>query len=141
MEGVSPTLNLLLISKRYLSSQRSLRSGVLFFVNNESGSFSEEVGRWLALYEQGKRGVFRKDCELNVYRKQLLEVLEKGLEGYPILSVLEGLEEEIVGRSLDEVDEFAAKLPLKMLMPLLFFQFPAFMMLILGPILKQFLEV
>lgn len=140
MEGVSPTLKLLLICKQYLSSQRSLHQAITDFIENEEGEFSDQVEIWLYCYEQG-HDFFAKEARLSLYRRELLLILEKGLGGMPILSVLQGLQTEIIEKSMEEIEDFTSKLPFKMMIPLLFFQFPAFMVLLIGPILKVFLEV
>ena len=141
MEGVSPTLQLLLICKRYLSAQRSLREAIYIFIQENKSPFAQDVEKWLIFLEQGRSLDREKHSHSNIYRQQLLDILAKGLKGHSILPVLEQFEEEIVEKSFHEVEEFAARLPFQMLIPLLFFQFPAFIMLILGPILKKFLEV
>ena len=140
MESVSPTLKLLLLCKQYISSQRSLHLAITDFIKNEEGDFVDHVEVWLYCYEQG-HDFFVKDIELNIYRRELLQIIEKGLQGVPILSILQGLQLEIVEKSMEEIEDFTAKLPFKMMVPLLFFQFPAFMLLLIGPILKTFLEV
>ena len=39
-----------------------------------------------------------------------------------------------------EIDQYVSDLPLRAMLPLLFFQFPAYLLLLLGPILLQFIK-
>lgn len=75
---------------------------------------------------------------MSLVRRQCLEVLSQGLQGEPIYSQICSLEEEVFEASRLEIEEFVALLPMKSLIPLLFFQFPAFLALLLGPFLLSF---
>lgn len=73
--------------------------------------------------------------------KNLSTLIDKGIGGEPILGVLQELQLEYYSQLEFEIDREAAILPLKALVPLLVFQFPALMMLILGPFLSQIYKI
>ncbi|MEN0059151.1 MAG: hypothetical protein AAGB31_09985, partial [Bdellovibrio sp.] len=52
--------------------------------------------------------------------------------------VLNRLEEEIIEACREEMAERLAQLPFILLVPLLLFQFPAFLLLLFGPLLNNF---
>ena len=61
-----------------------------------------------------------------------------GLTGLPIREVIIQLERELREECLRELDLAYRQMPFKALIPLLFFQFPALLLLVLGPIVKEF---
>lgn len=70
-------------------------------------------------------------------RRALLIILEKGLAGSPIDEALGQLEEELYFLLENIYEKHAQSLPLKLLVPLLFFIMPAVLSLILGPLLMS----
>lgn len=74
----------------------------------------------------------------SLYRRSLLQILERGLRGEAVYSVLLQLETELVEACQEEISNKVARLPFILLIPLLLFQFPAFLMLLFGPLLQNF---
>ena len=74
---------------------------------------------------------------LSPCRRTLLILLEKGLNGMPILSHLEDLEAEIIHSCEAEIEEHIQKLPLLLMIPIFFFLFPAYLILLFGPLLQS----
>ena len=72
-----------------------------------------------------------------VYRRTLWDLIERGLAGEPILNALAALEDEVDRAARAELDLHLAALPFKLLIPLLMFQFPAYLLLLLGPALNE----
>lgn len=71
------------------------------------------------------------------YRRALWDLIERGCAGQPVLEPLTALEEEIEAAALAELDAHVSSLPFKVLLPLLFLQFPAHLILLLGPMLRE----
>jgi hypothetical protein len=63
--------------------------------------------------------------------------VERGCNGQPVIEYLEGLEKEIDFASHAELDLHISTLQFKALIPLLLFQFPAYLVLLLGPLLRE----
>jgi hypothetical protein len=78
--------------------------------------------------------------KMTFVRRQCLETLQQGLRGESIYQQICSLEEEVLEATKLEIEEFVSLLPMKSLIPLLFFQFPAFLALLLGPFLISFLS-
>jgi len=74
------------------------------------------------------------------YRRELFQLVGQGLIGAPISAKLKELEAEIKTACEDEVEVFVAKLPLLAMLPVLLVQFPAFLLLLFGPILQELIR-
>jgi hypothetical protein len=77
---------------------------------------------------------------LSPYRRALIDLFERGWDGEPVLEPLQELETEIHNACIDELDRFVATLPFRALIPLLFLQLPAYLLLLLGPIFSELLR-
>ncbi|MGZ3774902.1 MAG: hypothetical protein ACXVCY_01075 [Pseudobdellovibrionaceae bacterium] len=138
MEGIAPPLELLNHVKRSIEKGQSVKQGVLSYIKNGNGEFVAVVTQWLGHLQQGHD---TKTCIQEVesiYRRTLLHVLERGLRGESIHTVLLQLEGEIIEACHDELTNKISQLPFLLLVPLLLFQFPAFLMLLFGPLLQNF---
>jgi hypothetical protein len=141
MEGLAPPLKLVLEVVRAIENGDSVRSGVLEYLKiASSDDYSRLVAIWLSYKEQDKDTQPLMSEVSSSCRKILLEVLGQGLAGQSILSKLKELEQEIIQRCADELDEYVQLLPFKMLIPLLLFQFPAFLILLIGPLMAEFIK-
>lgn len=138
MEGLAPPLQLLWEVKRAMERGQSVKQGVLGFVRGGDGEFSAQVAQWLALLQQGQETRACLEGVSSLHRRTLLQVLERGLRGESIYSTLQQLESEIIEACEDEISRKVARLPFLLLGPLLLFQFPAFLLLLFGPLLQNF---
>lgn len=138
MEGVAPPLALLLAIKRSLEKGQSVRAGLNYYLHREKNDFALVVVQWMGLLQQGHSTRKLLLSVKSLHRQVLLELLERGLSGEPIYQALLQLETEIIEACQDEMNETLARLPFILLVPLLLFQFPAFLMLLFGPLLQNF---
>lgn len=139
MENLSPGLQLLLDVRAALENGSSVRTGLLNFLKNNRSDFSSLVSSWMLLIDQEQNaGDLLKS--LHPCRRALLVLLEKGLRGLPVLGALNDLEREIVQSCEQEIEERVQKLPVLLLLPVLFLMFPAYLLLLLGPILLEILN-
>jgi hypothetical protein len=138
MEGVAPPLSLLLCVKRSLEKGQPTKTGVLNYLKRYQGEYPEQVGRWLALLQQGKdtHGLIKEIS--SPHRQVILQLLERGLRGEAIYNVVVSLEDELIEACQEEISTKLARLPFLLLIPLLLFQFPAFLLLLFGPLLQNF---
>ena len=100
--------------------------------------FAKELGLWLFSLTNGKN--YENKIFKTFYRKQLLEILKSGLNGEAILPALADLEKHLIFISYENLEEHIQKLPLISLIPLMLFQFPAFFLLLAGPLLLNLLS-
>lgn len=134
MENISPSLNLLLEVRAALENGTSVRTGILQYLKSNHDSMTEIVSTWLIKLDQGQ-DYFTLLEKLHPCRRTLLMLLEKGLKGIPILPQIIELEGEIIRSCEAELDEQIQKLPIKLMIPILFLMFPAYLILLLGPLL------
>lgn len=138
MEGVAPPLELLLAVKRTLEKGQPTKLGVHHYLKNHEGEFALVVAQWLALLQQGQDTQTLISSIASQHRQILLQLLERGLRGEAIYNMLATLEEEILEACHEELTNILARLPFILLVPLLLLQFPAFLLLLFGPLLHNF---
>jgi hypothetical protein len=140
MEGLAPPFQLLIHVRRQIERGLSLKGGIISYLKTTEDDFSPKVSYWLSLVEKKEAtGPFLNQIE-SVYRKELLRILERGLAGAPILHILRLFEEEVILACENEIQNKLTDLPYLAMIPLLLLQFPAFLLLLLGPLLIQLLD-
>ncbi|MCB9072432.1 MAG: hypothetical protein H6623_02330 [Bdellovibrionaceae bacterium] len=122
-----------------LQAGRTLTATVRSFITaRPQDSFCVLLCEWHMAQQQGKK-ISRNHKLLNVYRSSLLDLMDMSLQGIGIIEALQALEKEFERLCLYDLDRHNDKLPFKLMIPLLLLQFPAVLLLILGPLIKQFL--
>lgn len=139
MENISPSLTLLLDVRAALDSGFSVRTGIIQFLQTKQTSFHPTIALWFAKldHQQDIQELLRP---LHPCRRALLLILEKGLNGIPVQNALIELEKEIVASCELEMETQIQTMPIKLLIPLLFFMFPAYLILLFGPLIEIFLK-
>lgn len=138
MEDISPTLYLLLIVRTALENGHSVRTGVRQFLSTSKDPFVEVVSKWLLFVDQDQ-SLHTLLENLHPCRRSLLLLLDKGLKGLPILPHLMTLEDEIIQSCEVEIETQIQKLPLLLMLPLFLLMFPAYLILLFGPIIQSLL--
>lgn len=140
MEALAPPVELLMEVRFGTEKGQALRKTLQSYSQGPDQSpWKQTIRLWLNLLEMGRPSAEALK-ELSLARRQVLELMELGLKGEPIFPQVCALEEELFETMKMEIEEYVATLPLKTLLPLLFCQFPAFLILLLGPFLTQFLS-
>jgi hypothetical protein len=140
VETLAPPLELLMEVRFGLEKGQSLKKTILEYIEKSPEEpWRRDLRLWLQLLEMG-RSPEAAMSSMSLTRRQCLEVLGQGLKGEPVYPQICALEDEVFEASRLEIEEFVALLPMKSLIPLLFFQFPAFLALLLGPFLVSFLS-
>lgn len=144
MEGLAPPLKLTLEVIRQIENGESIRSGIINYLHNNQDEFAYVVTKWIYYYDQNINETNVHLAKLlqkqSKYRVALLKILILGLKGYPIYDQIRDYEKELLEICENEMEKYISLLPFKTLIPLLLFQFPAFFMLIVIPLLKQLLK-
>lgn len=138
MESLNPTLFLLLHVKS------SLEVGDSVVVALEKSLFcmkidqKKQVLKFLQLLsaEELQLIAFVHSIE-SLYARQLYSLLVQSYQGIPVLNSLKELENELKLAVEDELELFIQTLPFKLLLPIFLIMFPAFLLLLLGPILQN----
>lgn len=137
MESLNPSLRLIIQVREFLDRGDSIRACLREFARTDASPFANELGTWLFHRENGRPYVVSE--KRTMAEKFLFRLIDRGLNGEPIAGPLKELQDEVVEQCELQIEEFIALLPLKSLIPLLIFIFPAFMMLLLGPLAESLL--
>ena len=138
MEDLAPPLVLLWDVRRSLERGQSVGAGIKSYLANiedyRRNNFKNQVENWWAA--QNNEQISFDSSGMSEKRKYLLEILEAGLRGHGILPALLSAEEELMLSCEDEILAHVAWLPIFSLIPLLFFVFPALMIVLLSPLIE-----
>ena len=143
MEGLAPSLNCLVEMQSAIRNGETVRAGVSSYLlkSPPHEEYSQQLRALLFAWDQ-EHSDWRSALHAikGPHRRALAELLCAGLAGQSILSQLNELRDELVRASEIELKAYVDLLPLKMLVPLLLFQFPAFLTLLFGPLLSKFIQ-
>jgi len=142
MEGIAPPLHLLYLIKSKLVSGESTYDALYTFLKDpkviKDKKFILYLRQWFDCYCEGSDSVAVKKNFKSIYRKSLIDLLELGLEGYPIVESLSKLEVKIIEAMDSEIELKIKKMPIYALMPLMFLQFPSLLILGFIPFFEMF---
>jgi hypothetical protein len=142
VEGLAPPLACLIEIQSALQNGEAVRQGLARYLRGpQSGDpYAQEIRNFIFAWDQGQdwKSVIRSLA--SPHRRALLEIAAVGLSGQPIQAHLNELQVEMTEACDLEIRRHLELLPLKMLLPLLLFQFPAYLLLMFGPLLKRLLE-
>jgi len=82
----------------------------------------------------------REVVSLSPYRESFFQILVAGFSGEAILADLVVLKADVQNQLELDMKSHVETLPFKMLVPLLLFLFPSFLILLFGPITQSFLQ-
>lgn len=141
MENLAPPLECLICVLSALEGHRSVRAGLKDFFQISDAPFARALAVWVAQKEQGHPApplpaVLRQSPA----RRALLQILEIGLAGQTIHSQLKSLESEVIRVCEEEMEDRLRQQPFRLLVPLLFLQVPAYLLLLFGPIFLHLIE-
>ena len=139
MVCLAPPLQAVLEIRLLIENGNSVSQAIrLYSQRNDKDDLAKELGVWLLAQSAGKN--YQNKIFNSFYRKRLLEILNQGLKGFAILPALSDLEEDLIFISNENLDQHIQKLPLISLIPLMLFEFPAFFLLLAGPLLLNLLK-
>ena len=137
MENLAPSLKMIIEIKKHLLQGISVHLAIKKYTERVDDDLSLWVEKWLLRLENGEKPEESLHSMPNLYRRALFQLFILGLEGRPIYSHLCEMEKELLELSYSQMELTLAKLPFRLLLPLLLLQFPAFLILLLGPLLKM----
>jgi hypothetical protein len=139
MDFLAPSACCLLQVKHRLESGQSVTEAIRAAIGTGRDDFTCRLRRWWIARERGASVTIRDLFPLPLQRL-LIETFERGLRGEPIHHRLSEVEEEMKLAMIDSVERHLQKLPVLMLLPLTGLIFPSFMLLLVGPLLKELLR-
>lgn len=120
-----------------ISSGQSMREAMRTQMIEDSSPFAMHMREWWMRQLQSPEKTNLHDHFKNPYHMALAEIIVRGSAGQPILEILHALTCEIERIAEDSLEIHIQTLPFKQLIPLLIFQFPAFLLLLVGPLLRE----
>ncbi len=137
MEHVTPPILTAVRELRWqLLSGKATKNAAQEYLTTHNDGFSRKIRELLLLREQNTLESRPKPFH-NPYHVAFWDLLQRGLDGHPIVEPLSGLETEIERAAELDMEAHIATLPFKALLPLMFFQFPAFLLLLVVPLLRD----
>lgn len=140
MEDLSFLLKLCLHVRVSIEGGESLRVSILRFGDKEDSMLHFKLKQWLTHFDQSDGESQAENFFSNHHTQIFLEILSQGLNGHSIFERIKAVEEEFIEVCKDEFQKELDKLPYVLMVPLLLFMFPAYLLLLLGPILNLFLK-
>lgn len=140
MECLAPPLEICVNLRLGLESGQSVMRIIKKIHMRERNEMSSDLSIVLAAFERGELAKLPQKTNERLYRRALLELIESGLRGEPILVQIKELEMELLKACQADVEKYVASLPMRAMIPLMLIQFPAFLLLLLGPIVSQLIR-
>lgn len=140
MENLAPPMICILELQSAFANGESIRTGFLKYIGQTRDEFSDLSKKFLFAWDRGQNWGKLIQEEPSSYRRSLLELIAAGLSGQSIQNQMKEVQIEVERGMELEIKRHIEMLPLKMMIPLLLFQFPAFLILLFGPILNQLLR-
>jgi hypothetical protein len=134
METLSPTLNLISSVRKSLTLGRSPREGIETFCRNDQSKLAQGLRAFLVANDVAKTKII---APMTAEQRLGLHLIERSLKGEPVLAALTAFEDDLFEKSVQEIDAFGQRLKQIALLPLLLLIFPAYLILLLGPLLHQ----
>lgn len=116
-----------------------LKSSLNTWASENSDTFALELREFLQYWETDLNIEELIKKKTSYLKGSLFELFYFGLQGRGIYKPLKALEGELFQEAQRQVHRQLSRLPYTMLIPLLFFQLPAFLLLLFGPLLQNFL--
>lgn len=141
MESLAPPLAVLIHVRWEMERGHSLREAVRNHLQTHpTDGFTLVLRDWVVRKSHGQATKDLVHSLKSPYRRAVLDVFERGWDGEPIIEAIEDLDQEIQSAALAELDLFIASLPFRAMLPLLCLQFPAYLLLLLGPIFTELIH-
>ena len=138
MEGLAPLLQFVLELEWGLRCGCSVsQSWQQALLQVEDRELWRELNCWLNSWQQNQS---MPSSIQTRHRRVLYELIAKGLMGSPIYERLQSFREDLMGACWDELEDFLQALPFRSGLILMLFQFPAMLLLLLGPMILSMLE-
>lgn len=108
------------------------------YVRENTNDLSEQLELWLLHVQTQSLPVGEVQKSWPLYRKSIFDLLDLSRSGVSIIEPLKSMEQELLKVCENDLQRHLDRLPFKLMVPMLFLQFPAVMLLIVGPLMIQF---
>ncbi len=140
MVSINPLFKIICELRMQMESGLSAKSALEAYLQKNDDEFARVVRQWfIGLQHQSGNNKIAESCS-SPYRKVFFQILESSFRGQMIYEALCQLEDEVNHACEQELELALQRLPFKLMIPMLGLLFPAYLILLIGPILKQLLE-
>lgn len=135
-------LEVLMFVRVEISEGRSVRSALDEYLQTHSRVELNILRVWyLSIQNSGRRSLDHPEVRAsNSQVRTLLQVLERGVRGEAILPALLELERDFLELCDDDLERFASRLPTLIMGTTALFLFPAFVLILIGPLLADLMR-
>lgn len=140
MVGLSPCQALIHEVLLHMDSGQSLSFALRSSMSKLPAEIGVQVSRLLILHQTNAESVYHPQ-EMAPLRAVLFEILWSGLNGASVVQKLEELLPEAERLAHMDLQNFVSRTPIYSMLIVLLFFFPAFLILTLGPLVFEMLEV
>jgi hypothetical protein len=130
VENIAPPLRLVLALRRSIENGDSMVTALRKYLELPGDELTPVVMKCLV---QSKLTINESE-RLSPCRQALVSVIQSGLEGQPVLPAIIRLEQEIIDQCHLEMEKTLGLIPFQLMWPMLLLQFPAYLVLLLGPL-------
>ena len=140
MDYLAPPLRAALHVQLKIKSGVSMQMALQSYVRDfPDCPFAKQTSLWLFCRQSGQ--VFEdKLLAKQIYRKTLLSIFARGLKGEPVLHILQDFQQELKDICMQHLEQQIQKLPFLTFIPLFLFQVPAFLLLLLAPLILDLIH-
>ncbi len=117
---------------------KTLKTGLREYIEHSDDSFKDEIQELLKNFMIGEKA--HNHRSKSIYRTAVKELIWSGLNGNSIGKELSALKEETELACKVELDSFIESIPFRSMIPLLLFQFPSFLLILMGPLITKISE-
>lgn len=121
-----------------LESGENLQASIKKFIAENPSSFTHLLQEWLVLRQVGKQPFGEFQRTFPVARKSIFDLLDLAYGGVSVIEPLKSMEAELFQMCDHDLAKHLDKLPYKLMIPMMTLQFPAVLLLLIGPLLVQF---
>lgn len=141
MEDIAPPLRFVLSLRMGIDNGHSIQTSIRHFIEEfPTNSFTLLLELWMAESKTENRSKFLSSVHWTPWRQIVLDLVDLGLQGHSILEDLDALEKDLTLACENQIARELQKLPFVALIPVLMLQFPAYLLLLLGPWLSELIE-
>lgn len=140
MAQLDPNIQLLSHIRLSLFRGESLKACLREFCREKGGNIANDIASLLVSYQQNKK-MYDFVHTTTVERGLMLDLIWRGLHGDSIIMQVAELENELEKKAHIKIDQFIKLLPIKVLLVVMLFHFPALLILGFLPIINQLLGV
>ncbi|MEZ4873729.1 MAG: hypothetical protein R2827_16105 [Bdellovibrionales bacterium] len=140
MEDIAPPLSLVLHIIACMRNGESIRVAVERFQCTSDLDFQRQAQELVFRYDQGSPVEYIFENAQSPYRCTIFELIQMALSGQPTLAQFENLKVDIEMACDMELEQTLRVLPFKLMVPMMIFMVPAYLLALFGPILNLFLK-